>query len=79
VVSLTFDGIDPRAKKFLTVLITSIFKVARFLWKNLAGKPSGPGAFRGPIWNCIIYFIVGEFHQQSLIIHFLGHFWLDDV
>jgi uncharacterized Zn-finger protein len=51
VVSFTRDGMTLVSNKDHTPFITSNFINSQFHWKNLAGKPSGPGAFSGPIWN----------------------------
>jgi hypothetical protein len=50
-ISLIPSGIVLEEKNCMMPSITSPFRRDQFIWKNLAGKPSGPGAFRGPIWN----------------------------
>jgi hypothetical protein len=51
IVSFTPSGILPDWKNSFTALTTSSFKISQFYWKKRAGNPSGPDAFKGPIWN----------------------------
>src|SRR4051812_14470022 len=50
-VSLTPLGIVPDTKNSFTAAIIYGPIMLQFLWNILAGKPSGPGALRGPSWN----------------------------
>lgn len=49
--SFTPSRICPDLKNSITLATTWGFITAQFRWKNRVGKPSGLGAFRGPIWN----------------------------